>query len=78
MPLLPQPQPEPVGRIPRRGPLTVNGTLQALQAIVGGLLRDQRVFHMDSKDWIDLLQLQGAFSPLVYPVSGILLRRLMR
>ena len=71
MPLLPPPQPEPVGRIPRCGPLTVNGTLQALQAIVGGLLRDQRVFHMDSKDWIDLLQLQGAFSPLVFPVLRI-------
>ncbi|KAI0756530.1 TPR-like protein [Daedaleopsis nitida] len=39
----------------------VEGNLNALQAIVGGLLRDQRVFHMDSPDWVDLLQLQVDF-----------------
>lgn len=33
---------------------------QALQAIVGGILRDPRVFHMDAPDWLELLQLQGA------------------
>ena len=50
-------------------PLTL--TVQALQAIVGGLLRDQRVFHMDSEDWIERLQLQGAASYLVRCSTGI-------
>ncbi|KAI0715074.1 TPR-like protein [Earliella scabrosa] len=45
----------------KRTPNGAEGNLNALQAIVGGLLRDQRVFHMDSKDWIDLLQLQVEF-----------------
>ncbi|KAI1794019.1 TPR-like protein [Ganoderma leucocontextum] len=36
-------------------------TIQALQLIVGGILRDQRVFHMDSADWIENLQLQVEF-----------------
>ncbi|KAI0718899.1 TPR-like protein [Cerioporus squamosus] len=39
----------------------IEGNLNALQAIVGGLLRDQRVFHMDSEDWIESLQLQVQF-----------------
>ncbi|TBU34429.1 TPR-like protein [Dichomitus squalens] len=37
------------------------GNLNALNLIVNGLLRDQRVFHMDSPDWIENLQLQVEF-----------------
>ncbi|KAM5536003.1 hypothetical protein V8D89_010261 [Ganoderma adspersum] len=37
------------------------GNLNALQLIVGGILRDQRVFHMDVADWIENLQLQVEF-----------------
>ncbi|PIL31505.1 transporter [Ganoderma sinense ZZ0214-1] len=37
------------------------GNLNALQLIVGGILRDQRVFHMDAADWIENLQLQVEF-----------------
>ncbi|KAI0375480.1 TPR-like protein [Pilatotrama ljubarskyi] len=39
----------------------IEGNLNALQSIVSGILRDDRVFHMDSSDWLDLLQLQVQF-----------------
>ncbi|KAI9057043.1 TPR-like protein [Trametes sanguinea] len=39
----------------------INGNMNALQLIINGLLRDDRVFHMDSEDWLDKLQLQVQF-----------------
>ncbi|CDO73147.1 hypothetical protein BN946_scf185007.g202 [Trametes cinnabarina] len=39
----------------------IQGNLNALQLIINGLLRDDRVFHMDSEDWLDKLQLQVQF-----------------
>ncbi|KAI0334466.1 TPR-like protein [Cubamyces sp. BRFM 1775] len=39
----------------------IQGNLNALQFIVGGILRDDRVFHMDCGDWLEKLQLQVQF-----------------
>ncbi|OSD06163.1 TPR-like protein [Trametes coccinea BRFM310] len=39
----------------------IHGNMNALQLIINGLLRDDRVFHMDSEDWLDKLQLQVQF-----------------
>ncbi|KAL1951228.1 hypothetical protein VTO73DRAFT_377 [Trametes versicolor] len=36
----------------------VQGNLNAISSIIGGILRDDRVFHMDSENWLELLQLQ--------------------
>ena len=48
-----------------RGPLESELTagpfvVQTLQSIMGEILRDERVFHIDSPEWLDELQLQGA------------------
>ncbi|KAI0830788.1 TPR-like protein [Trametes gibbosa] len=37
------------------------GNLNALSFIIGGILRDDRVFHMDSAEWLEQLQLQVQF-----------------
>ncbi|KAI0652345.1 TPR-like protein [Trametes meyenii] len=37
----------------------ISGNLNAVTDIMGGILRDERVFHMDSEDWIEKLQLQA-------------------
>ncbi|OJT08469.1 hypothetical protein TRAPUB_652 [Trametes pubescens] len=39
----------------------LQGNLNAISSIIGGILRDDRVFHMDSADWLELLQLQVQF-----------------
>ncbi|KAI0639883.1 TPR-like protein [Trametes polyzona] len=51
----------------------LRGNLNALMSIVGGLLRDHRVFHMDSQDWLEKLQLQVEFELSAFegwPVGG--------
>ncbi|KAH9897927.1 TPR-like protein [Cubamyces lactineus] len=44
----------------------IQGNPNALQSIVGGILRDDRVFHMDCEDWLEKLQLQVQFELAAY------------
>ncbi|KAH9858277.1 TPR-like protein [Lenzites betulinus] len=47
-----------------------SGNLNAMSLIISGILRDDRVYHMDSPDWLEQLQLQGQIGSITQPFGG--------